>query len=347
MLNPYEIGQLEFQLRDEIGLEGKNSQVFTAHDPQLNAELVIKKVRKDSINDESEFFLEASHLYRSSHTNVVPIHYACHDDDHIYLAMPYFPNGSLKTLMGKRMLTVREIIVISTQFLSGLHHIHSKGLVHFDIKPDNILMSPRGEAVLSDFGLAKQTKYNGHAEQDRVYGKMTPPEAFNTNQFSIRFDIFQAGLTFYRMCVGDDVFYKQYEQFIENETLNRDLFRHSIVSGQFPERSSFPEHIPERLKKMIKKCLDVNPADRYSSVIDVVNELAQIDGEVLDWKYELKETEKVWTKDEGDKVYQLTVNNDGSSTATSKIGDGGSRRITNYCKSGITTTEIRRFFKRY
>jgi len=347
MLNPYERGQLEFQLRDEIGVEGKNSQVFKAHDPQLDAELAIKKIKQNSLNDESEFFLESSLLYRSSHSNVLPIHYACKDDEHIYLAMPYFPNGSLKTLMAQRMLTVREIIVISTQFLSGLHHIHSKRLIHFDIKPDNILISPRGEAVLSDFGLAKQTKYCGHAEQDRVYGKMTPPEVYNSNQFSVKFDIFQAGLTIYRMCMGDEEFYKQYESYFENDTFDRRAFIHAVVNGQFPNRSNFPEHIPARLKKLVKKCLNTNPDNRYSSVIEVVNELAQIDGEVLDWHYTLQGSDKVWEKQTEEKVYRLIVKVDGSSTATRKVGDSAERRITDYCKDRVTSSDISRFLKGY
>ena len=91
--------------------------------------------------------------------------------------MPFYPKGSLNKIIDSRFLTVREIISLGTNFLSGLHNIHSKRLIHFDIKPDNILISERNEAHLTDFGLAKKAAFDG-AEQDRVYGRMAPPEYF-------------------------------------------------------------------------------------------------------------------------------------------------------------------------
>ncbi len=90
----------------------------------------------------------------SAHPNVVQIHYACYDADRIYLAMPYYRKGSVTSLITDKYMTVREIVTVGCQVLSGLHNIHSKGLIHFDVKPDNILLSDRGEALLSDFGLA-------------------------------------------------------------------------------------------------------------------------------------------------------------------------------------------------
>jgi len=347
MLSPYSLAQVEFKLEDEIGSEGKNSQVFTAHDPQLNAKLVIKKIQKAKVANPKEYFAESNILYGGAHTNVVPIHYACQDDDHIYLAMPYFQNGSLKKLLQARMLTIREIITLSTQFLSGLHHIHSKGLIHFDIKPDNILISERGEAVLSDFGLAKQVDYSGKAGQDRHYRNMVPPEAFGTDHFCHRFDIYQAGLTMYRMCVGDDEFYRQYGLYSVKGALDKHLFRHAVVNAQFPDRTAYPEHIPSRLKKTIKGCLETDPAKRFSSAIEIVNELASVDGELLDWVYTPMADGKIWTKSLGGKTYTLSVKDDGSSQATRKVGENDARRITDFCKAAITPAEIRRFLGDY
>ncbi|PWS22273.1 serine/threonine protein kinase, partial [Enterococcus faecium] len=89
-----------------------------------------------------------------------------------------YAKGSLKKLMSTRHLTVREIVVIGCQVASGLHNVHSKGLIHFDIKPDNILFSDRGEALLSDFGLTRPFNRSGHAEPFGLYGRMVPPEAY-------------------------------------------------------------------------------------------------------------------------------------------------------------------------
>lgn len=348
MLKPYSRADLHFELREEIGAEGRNSQVFVAHDPQLDALLVIKKLGKATMDSE-EYFRESSLLYGSSHSNVVPVHYACQDDDHVYLAMPRYIKGSLKRLMTQRSLTVREIVVLSTQFLSGLHHIHSKKLVHFDIKPDNILISDRDEALLSDFGLARPRALNGLAGQDRLYGKMVPPEAFRTEEFDHRFDIYQVGLTMYRMCVGDVEFYSQYDSHVINGALDRVAYRHAVVNAQFPNRNNdkFPEHIPERLITVIRKCLQTNEVDRYSSVIEIVNELSPIEGELLDWQYEARADGRSWTKTVNGTEIKLELDNHRRAIATKRSSNGTVRRIADYSSDNLNRQQTKRFLREY
>lgn len=157
MFKPYNTAQIVFDLDTEIGQNGRNSQTYTARDHQLDAEIVIKKIEKGKLNSPVEFFDESKALYASSHPNVVPVHYACEDATHIYIAMPFYRNGSVNELITGKFMTVREIVKVGCQVLSGLHNIHSKGLIHFDVKPDNILLSDRGEALISDLGkLSKQ-----------------------------------------------------------------------------------------------------------------------------------------------------------------------------------------------
>jgi serine/threonine protein kinase len=139
VLKPYSKAEISFDLRQEIGQEGSNSNTYVAHDDQLDAEIVIKKISKNALESVDTFFDEARILYLSSHPNVVPVHYACQDTDSIFIAMPYYRRGSLNALINSRYLTVREIVVLGCQIASGLHNIHSKRLVHFDIKPDNVL----------------------------------------------------------------------------------------------------------------------------------------------------------------------------------------------------------------
>ncbi len=345
MLKPISTAEVHFELGDEIGAEGKNSKVFRARDIQLNAELAIKKVEKASFANVKEFFEEASLLHLSSHSNVVPIHYACQDAKHIYLAMPFFQNGSLKTAMATRNFSVREVITYSTQFLSGLHNIHSKGLIHFDVKPDNILLSPRGEAMISDFGLAKQTNFGGRAGQDRIYGKMSPPEAFKTDEFTRKFDIYQAGLTIYRLCVGDESFYRQFEQFIDDGELDRTKFRHGVRNGQFPSLADFPEHIPSRLITTIKTCLDSDPQNRFASASEIVNSFADVEGELLDWRLMIGQSFKEWSKIVGERTVRLRVNDDGSSEATRKVGNAKERRLKQFCQAATSRADVKRFLR--
>jgi len=346
MLNTTRTAELSFHIVSEIGQEGKNSQVFTATDLQLNAEIVVKKMFKNDFSDVNEYFSEASLLCLSSHPNVVPIYYACQDEDHVYLAMPYFEKGSLKKRLQDKAISVREIIVFSTQVLSGLHNIHSKGLIHFDVKPDNILFSERNEALLSDFGLTKQTSYSGIAGQDRIYGNMVPPEAFSTSDFNSQFDIYQFGLSLHRMCVGDNVFYAEYATFIEGGSLNRDRFRHAVVNGQFPSRDNYPEHIPQALINTVKKCLSVDLNQRYSAAVDVVNDLSDIDGALLDWNLLSTGAERKWCKQLPDgRSYELIVNTDGSSIAMKTSANNNTQRVIAYCKPSINRADIKRFLR--
>ncbi|WP_235363849.1 serine/threonine-protein kinase [Burkholderia oklahomensis] len=334
--------QLCFKLGDEIGSEGKNSTVFRAHDIQMDAQLAIKRITKSSIKDAADYYREASILYMGDHANVVPIHYACEDTDHIYLAMPYYPNGSLNGLLEQRFLTVREIVRYGIQFLSGLHNIHSKKLIHFDIKPDNILLSSRNEALLSDFGLAQRMRVDGKAEPPVSYVKNIPPEALVESEHSVAFDIYQVGLTLYRMCCGNDAFYeplKQFKSFAD--------FSAAVQKGAFPDRSTFPAHIPNPLRTLVKKCLSVDVNARYGAIIEVSNALGSIEGNELDWQYEVyPDGGREWTKSVDGREFTLTVTGSGESTATRRTEKTVSK-LKDFCAAKIDEKTIRKFLKEY
>lgn len=347
MLKPYQKAELTFDIKSEIGQDGKNSKTYVVIDHQLNAEIVSKQILKSKLNSPAEFFAESQSLYSSSHPNVAQIHYACYDDDHIYIAMPFYKNGSVKKMITGSHLTVRQIITLGSQILSGLHNIHSKGLIHFDIKPDNILLSDQNEALISDFGQAKQMNFSGKAEQDRLYGKTIPPEGIDKDVFDRRFDIYQFGLTLYRMCNGEEHFYKQFEKYGPSDKFDRASFKYDVKNGKFPDRKAFAPHIPSTLRNVIKKCLETDPANRFASAIDVANAMASIDGNCLDWKLNETPNGRVWSKVAGDKEYELTVKDDGNSTCYKSVNGGKKQRVKDNCKDGISERDLRKIFTDY
>lgn len=342
MLKPYSRAEVSFDLRQEIGQEGANSNTYVAHDDQLDAEIVIKKIPKSALQSVDSFFEESRILYLSNHPNVVQVYYACQDADSIFIAMPYYRRGSLNTLIEGRYLTVREIVVLGCQMASGLHNIHSKRLVHFDIKPDNVLLSDRGEALISDFGLSRRLNTSGTAGQDRMYFKMRPPEAYGTSEFTRVFDIYQFGLTLYRMCCGNATFEEQFARFGTTQaTFDREAFKFEVRNGRFPDRQAFEDHIPDRLRRVVKKCLEPDPTERFQAAIDISNELAQVEDR-LDWQFERQGAIRTWARGDDSRSYRLTV--DGAGTARAeKTVSGNTTRITSYCKARITSREIRRF----
>jgi serine/threonine protein kinase len=274
--------ELRFERRANVGLQGANSQVYFAWDHQLNAELVVKQIKKASISDPAEYFAEASLLYDTRHPNVVDVKYSCADADHVYLAMPKY-EGSLHQVLLQRALTVREIVKVGLDMLSGLHHVHAKGLVHFDVKPSNILLEPSGRAAVSDFGLSRPVDQHGLATPVAMYEKHFPPEYLTASTaLSSAADVYQAGLTLYRMCVGLGHF--DYQLHLAKQAMGTN-WPAAVVTGQFPSRHNYPAHISNRLRSLIMKALEPNPADRFHSILAMQNELSRVD-EYLDWQFD-------------------------------------------------------------
>lgn len=200
---------LKLEFKKEIGVEGRNSTVYIAYDPQLDTDLVIKKISKTDFTKVEEYFTEAQMLYFTQHPNIMPVKYASQDEQNVYIAMEFMEKGSLNSIIEEQFLTPREIIKVSLEFLSGIHFMHAKKLVHFDIKPTNILINNANKAIVTDFGTSKYLNDFGLARPDKLYSLHIPPEKFDFGHFSFFSDIYQAGLTIYRMCNGNKFFKEQ------------------------------------------------------------------------------------------------------------------------------------------
>lgn len=296
---------LNFTLIEQIG-SGGEATVFKAKDLQMDAIIAIKKILKSTFIDEAQYFDESRKLYATKHTNVVPIQYGCSDTEHVYLAMPYFKNGSMKSLTDMRFLTTKEIVRFSLQFLSGLHNIHSKGLVHFDIKTENILINDANQACVSDFGLAQYTGRLGFAIIKNTTLQLAPPELFKQlGQHNLKFDIYQAGLAIYRMCNGDSAFMNQFnDAFVSRGNVSDQNFINSVEKGKFPDRGHYLPHIPKKLRAIINKSLQTDPDKRYPSVIDMLNALNDVP--VSDWIYTVSGNTETWDKMGGYNVTCVT-----------------------------------------
>lgn len=333
---------LQLQLLKEIGQEGRNSKVFISFDPQLDANLVVKQVDKTDFTEESKYFNEAQMLYATQHPNIMPVRFASQDDKNVYIAMDYYKNGSLNSLINARFLKVREIIKYSLEFLSGIHYIHTKKLVHFDIKPTNILLNDAFKAVVTDFGLSKYLNEYGFAEPDFIYSFHTPPEAYQFSKSSTGFDIYQAGVTIYRMANGNNHFKKQLD---ELNITNPDELGAAIQRGRFPKRDAFLPHIPNKLQNIIKKALEIDMSRRYLSILDMINDLSNID-ENLDWMYNEDETAHTFYWERHNETHKFIIHLEKKSNelwdvSGSKIRKSDNRtiRISDWCSSGYPSKE--------
>lgn len=335
MISPMKKADVNFTYLKNIGQAGQNSEVYLARDEHLDADVAIKEVVKSSISIQ-DYFQEARLLYASRHPNIVAVNYACQDTDNIYVCMPFYSSGTISDRLQSEHLTPREIIRYSINFLSGLHHIHSKSLMHFDIKPNNIMLSERDEAMLSDFGLAKKIDPRGLASPEKIYTTHYPPEAFTTDSFNLTYDIYQAGMTIYRMAVGFNFFCEEVKALLSD----RSQIVNKISVGSFPGKTYEP-HIPKPLSKIINKCLSVDPADRYQSALEILNALSAIDNVCLDWRKEDDATHHVWSKPIDQSKMVLRVNKSTTACELYKMNsDGTKRKDRSNCKANISDSDI-------
>ena len=196
--------------------------------------------------------------------------------------MPYLKRGSLHNLLNTRYLTLKEIIKYSLDFLSAIEYVHSRGVIHCDIKPNNILIDDNNNAKLTDFGSALYL-YNGKARLKNVYYKHIAPEQCTNSLISKKVDIYQIGTTLYRMCNGNYEYDKQAKRYKDLNSL-----KVACARGRFPVRKKYLPHIPKEMIKVIERCININPDERYDDVLDIMNDLASIDVN-LDWNFEIED----------------------------------------------------------
>lgn len=226
-------------------------------------------------------------------------------------------------------------------------HTQVSQLIHFDIKPDNILLSKRGEALISDFGLAQRTDAAGAARQDLAYTKITPPERLERRDgYTVAHDIYQVGATLYRMCVGETAYHEQWDNFFPGGVGQWALLGQAIAAGNFPDRKRFPEQIPHRLRTIVVKCLAPAEKDRYGSVLEITNAISEIAGPELDWRYDVQpDGTRTWLKVSDGLECVLTVDAKGSSIAKKQNKNGVYNNLKAHCMKDANSKSIRDFIR--
>ncbi len=302
--------KLNLKVLQKINSEGVNSNLYLVEDEQLNMKMILKQIDKKKLKEYDKYFDESKKVSCLKHQNIIDIKYATYDDEYVYITMPYYKKGSLNQILDKRGLSIREIIKYSIDFLSAIYYMHDNNIIHCDIKPNNILISDSNEAVLSDFGSSIQLDLNGRARLKNVYYKHISPQQCFTSVVDLSVDIYQIGTTLYRMCNGNEEYNLQLKKY---KNLNE--LKIAISKGKFPVRKKYLPHIPKSLIKVVEKCLEVDKKDRYTSVIDILNDLSKIEDN-LDWRFDkrkkdyftwIREDEYIILKCE-DKIWSIQSN---------------------------------------
>ncbi len=261
---------------DQFLGEGGFAYVYRARDSNLDIDVALKVLKPAFAYDEvfeENFRREAHRAAKFRHPNVIAIHYAGKDDDIVFFSMDLLETG-LKDLMRPGKPTDEgAIIKVGMDVASALQfaHTHEGGIVHRDLKPDNILFDRHGNAVVTDFGIAEAATNYTAATGTTVYvgtPKYMSPEQARGQRVDHRSDIYSLGVTLYEMATGAAPF------------TGRDWFE--LGRKHIEELPTLPRELnteldPE-LERVLLKCLQKNPQDRYQSAEQLRTELQMLDG---------------------------------------------------------------------
>jgi serine/threonine protein kinase len=247
-------------LLEERQGSGGMAMVYRARDLMLERQVAIKILRKSySANPEfrERFRLEAKAAANLSHPNIATIHDFGLDADRLFFVMEFVPGTDLKTLIKQRgHLPLEEAIQLMSQACAGIGYAHRAGLVHCDVKPQNMLITPDNRLKVVDFGIARALSTIKEDEQvDIVWGS---PQYFSPEQAagiapSPASDVYSLGIVLYEMLTGQLPFIAA-----TADDLAR-LHRETLP----PSPRNLNPEIPIQLEKIILKVLSKDPSGRY------------------------------------------------------------------------------------
>jgi len=248
-----------YQLLERLG-SGGMAEVYRARDLMLERSVAIKVLRADySSNQEFQerFRQEARAAANLSHPNIVTVHDFGLDHGQLFIVMEQVPGTDLKTLLRKRgRFTVEEAIPVMVQACAGIGYAHRAGLVHCDVKPHNLLITPDHRLKVTDFGIARALSTIRPGDRDEVvWGspQYFAPEQARGQAPSPASDVYSLGVVLYEMLTGTLPF---------NATTAEELARMHIHSRPHLLSEYLPD-VPPLLEQIEAKVLSKEPSARY------------------------------------------------------------------------------------
>jgi serine/threonine protein kinase/tetratricopeptide (TPR) repeat protein len=264
-----------FEITEMIG-RGGMGVVYLAHDTKLKRSVAIKSVpakwRTDS-NAGARFKREAELLASLNHPNIAVIYDIIEQDEgDCKLILEYVPGETLAEHIAREPLTLEQALSIGQQIAKAISAAHKKGVVHQDLKPGNIKITPDGQVKVLDFGLAKAPSSEGKngestaTQPGRVIG--TPaymsPEQARGKDSDHQTDIWSFGCIMFQMLTGHLPF--------EGETAT-DTLAHIIERE--PDWERLPQDTPASIRTLLRRCLEKAPDRRLGNIADVVIEITE------------------------------------------------------------------------
>ncbi len=255
-----------YEIISRVGAGGM-ADVYKAMDHKLNRLVAVKVLKAEFRGDGSfvaKFRKEAQAAAGLAHPNIVNVYDVGEDRGLYYIVMELVEGITLKSYIDKKgKLSIKEATSIAIQVSLGLESAHNQGIVHRDVKPQNIIISVDGKVKLSDFGIAKAI--NSNTITANVMGSVhySSPEQVRGGFADAKSDIYSLGITMYEMVTGRVPF--------DGDTTVAIAIKH--LQEEIIPPSRYTPDLPYSLEQIILKCTQKNPERRYASIGLLVDDL--------------------------------------------------------------------------
>ena len=257
-----------YELKQRIGAGGQ-ATVYLAEDTVLERQVAVK-VMNQIVSEEEAFadrFMKEARLAASlTHRNIATVYDFKIEKDYACIIMEYLPNSVDKILQRNGPLSPPRASQITIHAAEALQHAHNNGVVHRDIKPHNILLSPEGMAKVTDFGIARASDLISTTDTVGTPVYMSPEQCRRENVSDVRSDIYSLGVSFYEMLSGHPPFQGSYQELTE-----------AHLSQPVPRFDS-SLNIPQSLESIVMKCLAKDPDYRFQTSQELAASLRALFG---------------------------------------------------------------------
>ena len=264
----------KYRVLEQLG-RGGMAQVYRAYHPQLDRYVAIKVLRSDLVEEEeflARFRREARAVAGLRHPNIVNVFDFDVQNDQFFMVMELLEGDTLKVNLNSyrtrgQHIPLGDIVRIVLDVLEGLGYAHQEGLVHRDIKPANILLTRRGQAVVTDFGVAQIVGGTQYTVSGALMGTLNymAPEQGLEGRGDSRSDLYSLGIVYYEMLTGKTPF--------DADTPLAILLKH--LNDPLPLPRKLEPSIPEAFERVALKVLSKQPDDRYQSAAEMAQALRQ------------------------------------------------------------------------
>lgn len=289
-----------------IGVGGM-ANVYKGRDVRTGNQIAVKVLKEEFLDNEElvrRFKNESKAISILNHPNIVKVYDVSVTDQLQYIVMEYIDGITLKEYLKQRngALTWKEVVHFATQVLSALDHAHSKGIVHRDVKPQNIMLQADGSIKMMDFGIARFSRAQSQTVSDKAIGSVhyISPEQAKGDHTDARTDIYSVGVMMYEMLSGKLPF--------------DGTGAVSIAIMQISEKpkplAEVAPNIPVGLRQITEKAMEKDPADRYQSAQEMLDAIAAFRRDPsISFEYEYN------TQDNPDKTINRVVSSSTAKTA--------------------------------